>query len=67
MNNKRKFDIHQGIFEYSILIFLELIATIGFIYVSFTYSLFFISLVLLGMYLIYKNIIKIIALKRKLK
>ena len=67
MNNKRKFYIHEGIFEYSILIFLELIATIGFIYVSFTYNLFFISLTLIGIYLIYKNIIKVIHLKKRLR
>lgn len=67
MREKRKYYIYNGIFEYLTLIVLEIIATIAFIYVSFTCNLFFISLVLLGIYLIYKNVIKIIHLKKKLK
>lgn len=67
MNDKRRFDIQEGILEYCTLIFLLLLSTIGFIYVSFTCSLFFIGLALIGICLIYKNVIKVIALKKKLK
>lgn len=67
MKDKRRFDIIEGIINYCSIILLEIIATVGFIYASFICSLFFISLVILGIYLIYKNIIKVMHLKRKLK
>lgn len=67
MNDKRRSDLINGILNYSSLLIFLILATVVFIYLMITYHLIWTGFAIIGICLIYKNIIKITHLKKKLK